>query len=139
MYEWFIAGSVTVSFIENLTKEIFMTSFSLIYFFRIIASFITVFGFTYFVDWNTPGDEETEFWDLWFNNLSSVVTTFSTVGYGDNLVMWGDVNFIICTIVLLVFGVFLYGPMVSRIIGILELVNADTIIDEQNVADFESY
>jgi hypothetical protein len=40
---------------------------------------------------------------------------------------------------LLIFGVFLYGPLVGQILEIVAAMNADAIIDENNASAFESY
>jgi hypothetical protein len=140
LYERLIGGKITISHIEKLTTMVFTTCLGLIFFFRLVASVITVMGFTYGVEPMDPDvDKQSVFWDLWFNNLYSMVTTFSTVGYGDNLPGFGDENFVLLTMLLLIFGVFLYGPLVGRILEIVAAMNADSIIDEENSDAFESY
>jgi CRP-like cAMP-binding protein len=140
LYERLVGGKVTISHIEKLTTMVFTTILGLIYFFRLVASFITVLGLHYGVEPKDPKkDTDSAFWDLWFNNLYSMVTTFSTVGYGDNLADFGDVNYVLLTMLLLIFGVFLYGPLVGRILEIVAALNADSIFDEENASAFESY
>jgi hypothetical protein len=96
LYERCIGGKITISHIEKLTTMVFTTCLGLIYFFRLVASVITVLGFTYGVEPMDPlVDKNSVFWDLWFNNLYSMVTVFSTVGYGDNLPEFADENFVL--------------------------------------------
>lgn len=140
LYERLIGGKITISHIEKLTTMVFTTILGLIYFFRISASVITVLGVTYAVDPKDPElDKDSAFWDLWFNNLYSITTTFSTVGYGDNLADFSDVHFVLLTVLLLIFGVFLYGPLVGKILDIVAALSADSIIDEENAGAFENY